>query len=283
MAASATNAQSEPTLIAPGIVSTGNGEYSPTFDPDRGELYFMRRTPGLFDYTIMMSTLREGMWTEPVVAPFSGEFRDGGPSLSPDGSTLVFDSRRPNPPLRNGSIDLYRVDRTDDGWSDPALVAGASGNTETEPEAGRDEFGPLLTASGDLYFYSFRRPDRDGRHLRVRAGTDAVEHASEVPDPSARTFVGYLTLSADGNLAVIEGRQRSGGGTDLFAARRDDAGRWSEPFTLDRLNTGFGEGTPYLSPDGTRLFFASDRPTGSDDAGSTNLYVVNLHAALGGR
>ncbi|MTB51775.1 hypothetical protein [Lewinella sp. W8] len=42
-------ADDEVHLIAPGLVSTKMGEYSPTFDPARNELYFMRRTPGVFD------------------------------------------------------------------------------------------------------------------------------------------------------------------------------------------------------------------------------------------
>jgi hypothetical protein len=274
-------AQEAPEMIAPGVVSTSDGEHSPTFDPRRGELYFMRRTPGRFDYTIMASRLVDGEWSEPAVAPFSGEYRDAGPSLSPDGSTLVFDSRRPNAPLREGSIDLWQVTRTDDGWTEPALLVEASRDAADEPTAGRDEFGPLLTREGDLYFYSFRRPDRGGRHLRIRAGApDVVEHAAELPDPSAGTFVCYTTLSADGNLVVFEGRERAGSATDLFAARRDEDGQWGEPFALEAINTPAGEGTPYLSPDGQKLFFASDRPAESGDAETSNLFVVDLDAAL---
>lgn len=272
-----------PVLIGPGVVSTGDGEYSPTFDPQRGELYFMRRTPGLFDYTVMVSRFDDGRWTTPEVAPFSGEFRDAGPSLSPDGTTLVFDSRRPRGPSGEGSIDLWRVDRTGGGWSEPRRLGVASADAPDEPAVGRDEFGPLLTGEGDLYFYSFRRPDRGGRHYVVRAGSPGlVEHAVDLPDPSARTFVGYLTLSRDGTLAVIEGWQGAGRATDLFVARRDAGGSWGPAVALTRINTPASEGTPYLSPDGTRLFFASDRPTDAPSGGDSNLYIVSLEWALGG-
>ncbi len=45
----------EPRLVAPGIVSTANGEYHPSFHAGRSELFFMRRTPGRFDYTLYVS------------------------------------------------------------------------------------------------------------------------------------------------------------------------------------------------------------------------------------
>jgi Tol biopolymer transport system component len=265
------------------VVSTDDGEYSPTFDPKRGELYFMRRTPGRFDYTIMVSQRNGTEWTEPVVAAFSGEHRDASPSLSPAGDALVFDSRRPNTPLEEGSIDLWRVDRVGAGWTEPRLLADASRNIPDETRDGRDEFGPLLTRDGDLYFYSFRTPDRGGRHYRVRADSPGlVEHADKLPDPSADTFVGYMTLAADGRLAVFEGRQRGGGGTDLFAARRDAQGDWSRAYPLDRINTPANEGTPYLTPDGELLLFASDRPTESRLAETSNLFSIATEAALSG-
>lgn len=275
------NNGNQPTLIGPGIVSSADGEYSPTYDPARQELYFMRRTPGLFDYTIMVSRFEDGQWTKPIVAPFSGRFRDAGPALSPDGDTLVFDSQRPNSPLTESSIDLYRVIREGDSWSEPELLLVASRDAPSEPAAGRDEFGPLLTPNGDLYFYSFRKPDRGGRHYRVRADQpDVVEHSTELPDPSNRTFVGYLTLSADGNLAIIEGRQSSGRATDLYFSRIGEDGVWEPTQPIASLNTRYSEGTPYLSPDGKYLFFGSNRPVQETGAGDSNLYMIPLEAIL---
>ena len=117
--------------------------------------------------------------------------------------------------------------------------------------------------------------------MRVRVSTpDVVEHAEELPDLSARTFVCYMTLSADGDLMVFEGRAAGGTTTDLFASERDEAGNWSTPFPLESINTASGEGTPYLSPDGKRLFFTSDRPVTPESAATANLFVVDLDAAL---
>ena len=54
-----------PRLISPGVVSTAQGEYSPTFDTTRRELVFMRRTPGQFDYTLYSTRVSEDGWSEP--------------------------------------------------------------------------------------------------------------------------------------------------------------------------------------------------------------------------
>ena len=266
----------EPEIIAPGLVSTGAGEYSPTFDTDRQELIFMRRTPGKFDYTLYTSTLTETGWSTPEVLPFSGQYRDGGASFSPDGDALVFDSRRPNPVSGDGadtSIDLWRVQRDGDGWSVPQLVVDASVNPDDEPRAQRDEFGPLLTSDGDLWWYSFRRPYRGGATYR-RTADGTIERVGALPDPSAPTFIAYLTLSADGNTAVMEGRAMNGTGTDIYYACRNEAG-WSPAMVLEAVSTEDPEGTPYLTADGRQLFFASGRANPATDVAESNIYSVS--------
>ena len=94
----------------------------------------------------------------------------------------------------------------------------------------------------------------------------------QLPDPSADTFVGYLTLSADGQTAVIEGRDKLGTDTDLFYACQKD-GAWGDAQPLTQLNTAFGEGTPYLTADGQWLWFASDRA--AQTPGDSDLYRVH--------
>ncbi len=266
----------EPKIVAPGLVSTEVGEYSPTFDVNRQELIFMRRTPGRFDYTLHTSTLTISGWTTPEVLPFSGQHRDGGPSFSPDGDTLVFDSRRPNPVSgdgRDASIDLWLVQRDGNGWSAPQLVVDASVNPDDEPRAQRDEFGPLLTGDGDLWWYSFRRPFREGSTYR-RTTDGTIVRVDALPDPSAPTFIAYLTLSADGNTAVMEGRAANGSGTDIYYACRSETG-WSPAMVLEAVSTQDSEGTPYLTADGRQLFFASGRANPATGVAESNIYSIS--------
>lgn len=262
-------------LVAPGVVSTADGEYSPTFDRARGELVFMRRTPGKFDYTLYTSRLEDGRWTTPQPLPFSGEHRDAAPYFSPDGGTLLFDSRRPADGLEPRSINLWRAERDGDGWTEPRLLRAASKNAPVEDRVGADEFGPAVDAAGRLSFYSFRPPFRGGARYFVGPGAPGdVTLDADTPDPSAPTFVGYHYVDPVGDVVLLEGRAEGRRDNDLFWSARGADGAWSPALPLAALNTRAAEGGPFLSSDGQLLFFTSDRRADSSGAGDADLYVV---------
>ncbi|MEO0338069.1 MAG: hypothetical protein AAF242_02540, partial [Bacteroidota bacterium] len=218
--------QGQPTVIAPGIVSSSLGEYSPTYDALRNELLFMRRIPNNFEYTIMTTSLAHEGWSTPDTINFSGEYRDAAPYFSPDGNQLFFDSRRPHPLLGKNSIDLWSSKRTKEGWTTPQLLEGPSVNSPSEKEV--DEYGPAIDGAGDLYFYSFRKPYRGGKSY-FSPGPDysTVTINGDLPDPSASTFIAYLYISPSGNLAIMEGRASGRRDTNLFYCRKDKNGNWS--------------------------------------------------------
>jgi len=61
------------TLFAPGIISAGDYDSHPTFTPDGREIYFLKMAPNFSPCTIFVSRYKDGGWSEPEVAPFSGE------------------------------------------------------------------------------------------------------------------------------------------------------------------------------------------------------------------
>lgn len=86
----------EPRLFGSGTVSSGDNEFGPAFTPDGQTLFFCRTAPGRTNFqAILVSRRVNGAWSEPDVAPFSGEWKDLDPSISPDGKVLVFASNRP--------------------------------------------------------------------------------------------------------------------------------------------------------------------------------------------
>lgn len=268
-------------LLAPGLLSTSMGEFSPFFDFNSNELYFMRRTPGIFDYTIYQSKLTEEGWTTPEIASFSGKFRDAAPYLSPDGTTLFYDSKRPSFGLAAESINIWSTMRTGNGWAEPQLIRTPSLNSSSEPVPGRDEFGPAVDAEGNLYFYSFRQPNRGG-HFYVSSAPDFqdVQLNSDLPDPSAPTFVSYLYLTPEGNFALLEGRTQGRRDTDIFCSRKLTNGTWTKAVNIQSINSTAGDGTPSMSADGKFVFFASDRKTTQSAASNPNLYMVSTKKIL---
>jgi hypothetical protein len=268
-------------LLAPGKISTQMGEYSPTLDTKRNELYFMRRTPGVFDYTIYRSILSQPGWASPEVVSFSGQYRDAAPYLSPDGNTLLFDSRRPHPSVNSESISLWSTRRTAKGWEEPAIIKALSENPADEPEVGQDEFGPAIDARGNIYAYSFRQPYRGGaRYLKSARDEEAIQLDFSIPDPSASTFVSYLYISPDGTFAVMEGRAKGRRDTDLFCSCKQADGKWTGPVEVPGVNTRANEGGPFITADGKFLLFTSNRRTVKDTAKNANLYLTRAKSLL---
>jgi hypothetical protein len=70
------------TLFAPGIISTGDYESHPTFTPDGHGIYFLKMAPNFSRWTIFVSRYKDGSWSQPEVAPFSGHFQDADPYLT---------------------------------------------------------------------------------------------------------------------------------------------------------------------------------------------------------
>lgn len=254
--------QTEPHKVGVDLISTEIGEYSPSFDSKNQELFFMRRTSGRFFYTIFSSKRTGDGWSDPVVAPFSGTYRDDAPYVSSDGNTLYFDSMRPHPSVLSGSINIWKVERTEDGWSEPELMENASKNRPNEPDTGVDEYGPAIDENGNLYFYSFRQPYRPGKRFIASksSGFMDAEPIDEIPDPSANTFVSYIGFSADGKTAVMEGRHTGRRDTGLFYSCKAENGTWSSPELIPFVNSVSSDGGPFLTADGNWLYFASNRP-----------------------
>ena len=144
-----------PVIFAPEIISTDLDEGCGSFGPDGKSFYFVRRgayTTSPPVVIICFSDFRDGTWSHPEVAIFSGMYLDGSPYFSPDGKRLYFGSKRPtqsNPGGRDWNI--WFVEKTDAGWSKPKEI-GSPINTA------KNDTNPAVAADGTMYFAS----DRDG-------------------------------------------------------------------------------------------------------------------------
>ncbi len=178
------NLDFEPTLFAPGVISGSAHDSAPAFTPDGETVYFGRSTDaGSF---IVVSHKTAKGWSEPTIASFSGRWRDMEPAMAPDGSYLIFASNRPI--TRGGQAitaetdakaqagdgsNLWRVDRTPTGWSDPVHLAGvinSSGST----------YSPSIAGDGTLYFM---RPSAGSHHRFQLFRAAATDNGFEPPKP----------------------------------------------------------------------------------------------------
>jgi Tol biopolymer transport system component len=255
----------KPELFAAGVVSTEFMETSSTFSPDGKTVYFTRSDIQFADNTILQSHFRNGVWTTPEVASFSGVWRDSEPDVSPDGMKLFFVSNRPvsgDKPLIDpfeGRItpgaNIWYVEKRGDGWGEPVHLAGAINQV---PRV----FNPSITKSGILYFSAYLSDGAGKNQIYRSVPVNGVYGAPERlsfsdpqwnhMDPSVDPDERFMVFASNRPGAID-------GSNDIFIVFQKD-GVWGEPIAFgESVNSRWLENAPNLAPDGKTLYFTSTR------------------------
>jgi hypothetical protein len=225
----------EPQVIAPGIISTPGDEFKATVSPDNLTLLYVLTDHRFQHMTIVESHRRSptSEWETPVVASFSGIYRDGDPAFAPDGRQLLFISNRPTSgsAVRHG-FALWSVPRSADGhWGTPSLIDPALVSDTSE-------FAPSATSGGVLYF------GRGDHIYRVAPHGQPETLPFEGGDPAIAADERYLVFDNNG---------------DLYASCRTANG-WATPRKFGpAVNSPDDEGDPWVSADGRTMYFYSKR------------------------
>lgn len=237
----------EPEIFEPTMISRRLPEFGLALTPDGKTAFFNRSTADLRMTTILSSTHTDEGWSFPEPAPFSAvDTSDVDPFVTADGSRLWFASRREG---GLGGLDLWYVERTDDGWGEP-VNAGAPVNSES------DDRHATATREGEVYFSS----DRGGA-LRVYRSTLGEAGWSEPAAVSLGSVeeAGDPLIALDATFLLVT-RAAEGDTTDLWISCPDGDG-WGEPTRLpEPVNSEYSELAPALHPSEPVLFFTSERP-----------------------
>jgi Tol biopolymer transport system component len=192
------------------------------------------------------------------------------PALSPDGARLFFTSDRPIPgrPQSHDRDDLdlhiWVVDRMGSGWGEPRHLG-----PPIESPGGHEQ-GPSPAADGTLYFAS-DRPEGKGRYHLYRARR-LDERSYAAPEnlaalngpvwdsqPAIAPDQSVLVFASGARSDTLAGRGASYFRSDLYASFRASGG-WSAPRHLGPpINSAADESCPSFSPDGSWLYFTSER------------------------
>lgn len=233
-------------LLSPGDMSNTLGA---AFTSDEKTVYYMKSEPGGVGLTIFISHFESGSWSAPQVAPFSGRYADADPTIVPDGSALIFSSKRPPRP---DSFSLYEL----------FLTGRSAGTIVALPNS--------ANALGDEYYASV---SSDGS-LTFTLGTDAGYHLYRVAAVSEQNLPAQAlvlagdaqgvsdfdeTIASNGKYMVFASDRPGGAGASDIYLSVHRANRWCAPFHLPAPINTTAEMATGLSRDGRTLYFASYR------------------------
>jgi Tol biopolymer transport system component len=251
-----------PQVFAPGVVSGPANDGSPTFSPD-GNTIFFTRSNGSWG-AILESHKVNDNWSKPALAPFSGQWYDASLGMSPDGSYIVFTSKRPvtapapgtDPKDIHKVANLWRVDRVGSGWNKPARLPDTV-------NIGHSIWKPSVAANGDLYFVSI--DEKGAKRLYCTQYKDgAYQQAQPLPFSDGTTLDVDPEIAPDESFLVFVSAGRLPGNTldHLFiVARQGNA--WGPVVPIryagDDKPTFSTDDEPHLSPDRRTIYFSSDR------------------------
>ena len=137
-----------------------------------------------------------------------------------------------------------------------------------------------LTPEGNAYVVVNQFPKDGGMNkgfsiVRLQAdGTWSYPEPMEIEDYNITSSAISLTMNNEGNVIILSLPQSEGSSlNDLFISFKISDNHWSRPKNLGlNVNTIYQEVTPYLTPDGQDLYFASNRPL---SVGGLDLFFIS--------
>jgi len=245
------------TRVADGRISLPETHEGPsTFDPATGMFYFTR-ADARFERSGVFVTEFDGS-SIPIHAPFSTSAYDAGASISPDGDTILFTSKRST-----------RRAELDDEWN-IWTVAPDSGDATPLPEPVNSRSSDCCAAfapDGSFLFSSNRGGTWDIYRARTTApGVYAVTRLSGSINSTSDEWPSFV--APNGRLVLFNStRPGGGGGDDVYAAclhGSPSSDLWIAQRLNHIVNTEAFEDSGMLTPDGSTLLWSSwrERDTG---------------------
>jgi Tol biopolymer transport system component len=251
-----------PTNLGP-VVNSSDYDWSPSISADGRELYFDSRRSGDWDIWVSKRATSEDSWGSPVNlgSPVNGPHWDQGPCISANGLMLFFSS------LRSGGWDIWITTRTtrDDPWDTPVNLGPIVNSSSLD-------IAPCISPNGLWLFFGSERPGGYGSAdlwltTRETVNDDWSTSVNLGFPVNSVLNEGVPSISADGLLLFFSGaaygpfRSEGYGHADLWVTMRaTTSGPWSKPMNLGpNVNSPHYDVTPYISMDGSTLYFASNR------------------------
>lgn len=137
-----------------------------------------------------------------------------------------------------------------------------------------------LTPDGDTYVVVNQFSKDGGMNKgfslvhQLPDGTWSDPEPMQIDDYNISSAAISLTMSNDASVLIMSLPKAQGSAdNDLFISFKIGEQHWSKPKNMgSRVNSSYNELTPYLSPDGKELYFASNRPP---SVGGLDLFFIS--------
>ena len=194
--------------------------------------------------------------------PINSETDNYAAVLSADGNTMVFVTQQK-------FYDAINLSRKINGiWSEPEIL---------NPQVGSDgDMYPVSLSSDGNELYLVKRTDtNDDIYLSILSGQFWSKAQPLNDNINTRTNETHASISGDGKTLYFTSDRRGGyGKLDIYRSQRLNNNEWGPATNMGpMINTEFDEETPFITRDGSRLYFSS---RGHFNMGGYDIFFTDL-------
>ena len=200
-------------------------------------------------------------WSTPEIVSFSGQFFDLEPYFSSDGLTLYFVSNRPLDSslstIKDFDIWYVKRDNLNSKWSSP-INMGSPINTVM------DEFYPVITDSGNLYFtldnQALKQKDNIYVSEFINGKYTEPKQLSSSINSDGYEFNAFVARDESYIIYTCYNREGGFGSGDLYISYKSDNGDWTPSENMgDKINSDKMDYCPFVDETSNTLYFTSKR------------------------
>jgi Tol biopolymer transport system component len=253
--------------VAGSNLNTSALEGCPSESADGRSLFFASNRSGKLDIYVSHRQ-SNGEWGAPE--PLDGvnsSANDFCPSALPGGVLLFVSERADQNCGAQGTADIYETRlHPAEGWLPPR-------NLGCTINSGSNEFSPsYVPAGGGMLFFSSDRSGPHGIYVGMRGPRGTWQPPQAVQELNVGGVALRPNVSQNGREIVFDSNRAGSQMFDIwYSHRATPHAPWAEPVRLldPSINSPANETRAWMSTDGQRLYFGSNR------AGSFDLYVAD--------
>ena len=197
-----------------------------------------------------------------VGEPINNSYANFNPVVSGDGNTMVYMSRLP-------FYDAVLISEKIGGkWTEPR-------NITPELQSDGDQYVCAISFDGSQLLLSREEDMNSDIYISTMDDKGVWKKSTPLESINTRYWESHASFSKDGKTLYFASNRNDGkGGMDIFRATKLTDGTWGNIKNIGApINTSMNEDVPFITEDGTKLYFSSQR---KNTIGGYDIFVSEL-------